>query len=368
MPLSVILVHYRTPALAARAVAAVRADLAASGLDGEVLVVDNGNDEAGRALLGALPARTIDPGRNLGFAGGVNLGVGEAGGDLLAVMNPDVEVLPGCLGALAASLGAGAEIAGPRFYWDRGRRFLLPPTERRTRIDELHAALAGRGGSWAGRARRRWRRHARRHWQAVAPLPSHELSGGLLAFRRSAWEANGPFDEGYRLYFEETDWLQRALARGLPARYCPEARALHAVGASTAREPQAARWFEESAARFRRRRYGAWFAAPLERLAASARSPEPPLARLGAGEPLDLTPFAAAPGPLWIEVSPNPAGFPAASERLPQPPPASWSLPAEIAERLAAESVGRLDLRLVDGAGEELAARSLEIAPPPAAA
>jgi hypothetical protein len=170
-----------------------------------------------------------------------------------------------------------------------------------------------------------------------------------------------PFDEGYRLYFEETDWLQRARARGLPAAYCPEAQALHAVGASTAREPQAARWFEESAARFRRRTYGAWFAAPLERLAgnsgASGIRPLP----LGASESLDLRPFASAPRPLWIELSPNAAGFPAASERLPEAPAPAWTLPEEIRGRLAGERVESLGLRLVDAAGAELAARRLEI-------
>jgi GT2 family glycosyltransferase len=354
MRLSIVLVHYHTPELACGAIAALRADLAESGLAGEILLVDNGSNAAGRRQLEALGVVRLDPGSNLGFAGGVNLGVAAASGELLVIMNPDVEVLPGCLGSLAAELAAGAAIAGPRFFWDHGRRFLLPPTERRTRWSELRAALAPAGSSSAG-GRAAWRRHARRHWTARAALPSHELSGGLLAFRRTAWEAVGPFDEGYRLYFEETDWLLRARRRGLTALYVPAAPAVHLVGRSAAAELQAPEWFEESARRFRRRHYGRPFAALLERLAARAdpgADVEP--GRSASGGPALLVPGA----PVWVEVSPNRSGFPAAAEHLPQGLAADWSLPAEVVARLAP---ARLTLQVADEAGRELARCSLAL-------
>ena len=60
MRLAIILVHYHTPALAAAAVEALRRDTA--GVDGgiEWLLIDNGSDEAGRALLDSLPVERID--------------------------------------------------------------------------------------------------------------------------------------------------------------------------------------------------------------------------------------------------------------------------------------------------------------------
>jgi N-acetylglucosaminyl-diphospho-decaprenol L-rhamnosyltransferase len=332
MRLAVILVHYHTPELAVAAVEALQADLAGTALEVEWLLIDNGSDEAGRARLASLPVERIDPGENLGYAGGVNLGVARSRSELVVLMNPDVIVLPGCLPALVEALLAGAAVAGPRFYWDRGRRLLQPPAEVRTRREELLRLLAGKRAGWAVRARRRWRRHARRHWEARAPLPSHALSGSLLALRRSAWETVGPFDEGYRLYFEETDWLLRARRKGLAGRYVPAAEAVHLYGQSARREPQAEAWFEASARRFRRRHYGGWFVgllASLDRfLPASkpiARSPLP-----AEGLSLPAEPSAA---PLWIEVSPNPAGFPAAAERL-EPGGGRWELPAEILERM----------------------------------
>jgi len=355
--LAVVLVHYHTPRLAAAAIGALQRDLgaaqgAAAGLEVEWLLVDNGNDPAGRELLAGLPVRLLEPGRNLGFAGGVNLGVASSRADLVLLMNPDVLVLPGCIASLVDCLLTGAAAAGPRFYWDAGRRLLLPPAEARDRRGELLAWLAAaRDAGWAARARRRSRRHCRRHWQATAPLPSYALSGSLLAVTRSAWERIGGFDEGFRLYFEETDWLLRLRRAGLPARFVPAAEAVHLYGRSAAEEPRAAEWFEDSARRFRRRHYGAWFARGLERLARGGpRVAAAPLLPALPPEGLDL---AGYPRPLWVEISPNAAGFPAAAERIAEAAPGErWHPPAEIAERLAA---GAWWIRLSDERGRDLA-------------
>lgn len=359
MRLAVILIHYHTPELAAAAVSALRADLAAAGLDVEWLLVDNGSDGRGRALLDSLPVERIDPGANLGYAGGVNLGVARSRAEWILLMNPDVMVLPGCVPALVAALRDGAAVAGPRFWWDHSRRLLLPPADLQSRSAELRALLAAHGPRGAARARRHWRRHARRHWRARGPLPSLSLSGSLLALQRSAWERVGPFDEGFRLYFEETDWLRRAAAQGLPAVYLPAAEAVHLHAQSSVREPQSQQWFEDSARRFREKHYGVWFAGllqSLDRFLPRARD-EVLAAAPAAGAP-DLTAF---PFPLWIEISPNPAGFPAAAEWLAASPDEPWRLPAEILERLPP---GELFLQVVDEEGRELDRRKLLLSGP----
>ena len=356
MRLAIVLVHYHTPGLAALAVEALRADLSGmagmAGLGVDWLLVDNGSDAEERARLAALPVRRIDPGANLGYAGGVNRGLAETDAELLLVMNPDVVVLPGCVPALVERLRDApdaAAVAGPAFYWDHGRRLLLPPAERRSRREEVSSLLARRGEVRGARARRRWRRHARRHWEARSPLPSHALSGSLLALTRPAWEAVGPFDAGYRLFFEETDWLLRAERRGVPSWYVPAAAAVHLYNQSAGREPRAQGWFEESARRFRRRHYGESFAAALEAL--DRRLPAVPPPSLPPIPPAGLD-LAGLPFPLWVEVSPNSEGFPAAAELLREPPAGSWRLPEEIAERLPAAAV--LTVQAVDAAGREL--------------
>jgi GT2 family glycosyltransferase len=364
MRLAIVIVHYHTPELAVEAVAAVTADLERAGLasgDFELLLVDNGSDAAERRILAALPVRRIDPGENLGYAAGANRGMRETRAETILLMNPDVLVLPGCLSALFAELDRGAEVAGPRSFWDRGRQLVLPPAEERTRRGELAALLAGRGEAWAARARRSWRRQARRHWEAERPLPSYDLPGFLLAVRRSAWERVGPFDPGFRLFFEETDWLLRARRAGVRARYVPAARAIHLYNQSAAREPRSQAWFEESAERFRRRHYGPWFP-PLLR-AASRALPTPAGGSLAPPEPLpagglDLAALGL-PFPLWVEVSPNPAGFPAAAAKVESAGAGPWELPAEIAAQFPA---GGLVIQVSDREGREIFRRSLPAA------
>jgi GT2 family glycosyltransferase len=362
MRLAIVIVHYHTPALVAEALAALAADLGPTGIEAEWLLVDNGSDAAEREILDGLPLERIGSGENLGYAAGANLGVAHSRAEAIVLMNPDVLVLPGCIPALLAELERGAEIVGPLSYWDRGHRLVLPPAEERTRTGELLLLLADRGEGWAARARRRWRKNARRHWESGRALPSYDLSGSLLAFRRSTWEKVGPFDPGFRLFFEETDWLRRARRTGVPARYVPAARAVHLYNQSAVREPHAQEWFEASAERFRSRHYGAWFPPLLHALADALP------AELGA-HAVALEPLPAAgldlaalgrPFPLWLEVSPNPTGFPAAVERIDSADAGPWRLPEEIAAQFP---TGGLVIQVTDRDGLELLRRSLPARP-----
>ena len=311
MRVGVVLVHYHTPELARSAVEALQDD---SGLDLEVLIVDNGSTPEGRRRLADLQGiRLLDPGQNLGYAGAFNLGASELRSvDALVVMNPDVRVLPGCLTALVAGLEEGAGVVGPRFWWDRPGGFQLPPTELRSRRESLRRFLAPRLG--AEQARRSWRCHARRHWLAKEPMPSLELSGALLAISAEAWRHVGPFDDGYALYFEETDWLERARRAGVGGVFVPAAEALHAYAQSTAKEPQAAAWFEASHRRFRRRHYGRFFTGALE----TAASLWPQKAEKGLGTEPVLGPKQRQQleSADWLEIAASPLGFPAAALKL----------------------------------------------------
>jgi GT2 family glycosyltransferase len=345
--LAIVLVHYHTARLAVAAYKALEADLRTSDLEADWILVDNGSSEEDREILASLNVRRLEPGANLGYAGGANLGVRATDAEAVFLMNPDVEVLPGCTLALLDVLATGVAAAGPRFYWDAGRRFLLPPTECQTRHDELQRLAAERGEFWERRARRSWRRHARRFWTARESFRCYELSGALLAFRRDAWEEVGGFDEGYALYFEETDFLERLRRRGQEAVFVPRAEAVHLYAQSTIAEPRAAGWFVESHRRFRRRFYGKAFTAVLELLDRGWRRRE--LTRGSSRTFADGV-------PAWLEVTTSPLGYPAGAQALVGEP--SWELDAEIVRRLPA---GTYVLRTVAEDGRELEVRSVEI-------
>ncbi len=344
--IAVVLVHYHTPELVAAAHAALQADLDGAGLTAEWLLVDNGSHPEDRELFAGLPLRRLDPGANLGYAGGANLGFRESAAEAVFLMNPDVLVQPGCAAALLAALENGAAVAGPRFYWDREGRFLLPPTERRTRRDEFLRFLAERGPFWARWGRRRWRRHARRFWTAEKDLAAWELSGALLAIRREAWAAVGGFDEAYRLYFEENDFLERLRRKGRKALFVPRAEAVHLYAQSSMGEPRAGAWFADSHRLFQQRHYGTLFARFLERLGRWwPAAPALP----------DVLPPPGEGRAAWLEVSASRLGYPAAAKRLGADEEVGW--PAEMTAQMPP---GVYRLRTVSARGRELGLRVTE--------
>jgi GT2 family glycosyltransferase len=291
---SLVLVAHRSSSLLPAAAAAFRREAAAAGVRGEVIVVEQSEDaaEAERAAASAPDRLLVLP--NRGYAAGINAGCAAARGAVLLAANPDVELGPGALAALLAALSSGWDVAGPQFAL---AGFLFPPADPQTPRAELARRRAAPGRVWRahlGRELARWRQA----WEAVAPLAQPALSGALLAFRRELLARVGPWDEGYFLYFEETDWLRRAARAGARLALVPVARATHRWGHSAA----PGLWGDRFAAS-RRRYYRRHF--PLLGPAV-LRLPEPP------------PPPAAPPGEWpsgegwrWL-LGPGRHGFPAA--------------------------------------------------------
>ncbi len=361
MKISCILVHYHTPELLKRAVTAIENDASSSGLDVDIIVVDNGSAQKDHSHLQSLNAKLIEPGENLGYAGGVNLGTKHSNADVLIFMNPDVEVLPGCIGALVKALQGGASAAGPRFYMDSEKQIILPPLLWLTRMNEIiwRSSVLSRGQArWV---RNYWRRHAKKQWLATAPDTNYNLTGALLAITRRAWEQVGPFDEVFKLYFEEVDWLMRLRRKGLKACYVPTAEALHLVNQSAIKEKLAEKWYADSLAIYRRRYYGVFFTAFLERVVPAMRG-FIYMMRNGGEEvyetelpSIDLTDYDSEPGkPLWIEVSTRELGIPALGVPIHEAGLKKWEFPESGWNALGP---GKYYLRLVNNDGQELEER-----------
>jgi len=324
-----ILIHYHCAGLLERAVAAILAD-PLDDLPAELIVVDNGSNERERACLRSLPVRIVENPANTGYAAGLNLGIAHTAADVLILMNPDVFLFPGCTSQLVNALRSGAAACGPRFYWDNEKTLLMPPTEERTAVAELASAVADRADRVARWARRRWRAHAHRHWLAQTPIDTTCLSGALIATRRDVFQHVGPFDEGFRLYFEEQDWLTRLSALSLRSQHVPSAEAVHLFNQSAAHEPRAQAWSDEAAARYATKHYPRW----LPRAVAWAR-PHPPRltqpTRLQPVPPLvRLRPATDSPQAAWVEVSPFARGFPAGAARVESAPGDEWTFPESV--------------------------------------
>ena len=177
--------------------------------DAEVVVVDNGGRDA--ETVAPFGVRLIEPGSNLGFAGGCNCGAFEANGDVLVFLNPDTVVGEGALRQLARTLDdRSIGIAMPRL------RLLDRPELLNSGGTVVHAS----GLSWAGR-----------YGEPAEVLRELEdvagPSGAAMAVRREVFEELGGFTGELFMYFEDTELGWRARLRGLRVVVDPGADVYH---------------------------------------------------------------------------------------------------------------------------------------------
>ena len=259
----------------------------------EIVVVDNDSVEEDARLLERVPpgVRILRNERNLGYGGGANRGFEVATGRYVAVLNPDMRMLPGALQALVTPLISRPDVAatGPKFWWDDERRFSMPPNDdptlaflALTRFGPLIPTLNRLHG-------RRWLRRAVNYWRAAQPVSVSMLCGACIVTSRRVLNDLGGFDPDYFLYYEDADWSRRARRAGLRLLYVPQAEVIHYYNQSPKRDPQ--RSARASEARFYAKHYGRGGSVGLEvvdRLAtsfASRRAPTPPGDMIPLGQP-----------------------------------------------------------------------------------
>ncbi|HEV7486908.1 MAG TPA: glycosyltransferase [Thermoanaerobaculia bacterium] len=232
---SLLVISYRSSALAADAIATARA---ASSRPLQVIVVDNSVDSAEADALRTVADIVIASPRNLGYAGGINAGRRLCDGDVIVVSNPDVRFGEQSIDRL---VDANAAVAGPALFWDDAHRWMLPPAELHTRREVIDRVLASRSRAWARRRARRRFFERVAFWSLDQTTRVRALSGAVMVIRASAFD--GGFDERFPLYFEENDFLRRVKGDVV---YVPSARCRHLYNQSAAGSVEAASLYARS--------------------------------------------------------------------------------------------------------------------------
>lgn len=175
----------------------------------------------GRAGMAAAPGLTlVRAPANLGFAGGVNLGLtclaATPGIDRFWVLNPDGVAAPGTPGAFARATPPGG-----RFSLMGGRvTYLDPPDQIQIDGGTLNRRTGVTGNLNLGRDIR--------HTPPPETTAMDFITGASMVASRAFYDAVGPMREDYFLYYEEVDWAMR---RGdLPLAHCAQARVYHRAG------------------------------------------------------------------------------------------------------------------------------------------
>ncbi len=202
----------------------------------QVVVVDNGSvDGSFRELLAHDPSVIgIEPGRNLGYGGAVNLGVGAVQAESLLVCNPDVALRPGSLERLTSYLHDHPDVAvvGPKLVDAEGRQRMSArhfPTVSRSWRQAFLGLLCPSG--------RRAREYARDNWHLPDGGEVDWVTGACLLVRASAFTEVDGFDTAYFMYVEEADLCWRLRRLGWGTAFEPSATAVHVGGVSTRSRP-----------------------------------------------------------------------------------------------------------------------------------
>jgi N-acetylglucosaminyl-diphospho-decaprenol L-rhamnosyltransferase len=210
---SAVIVNWQSYDLVGSCIAALKAGT--SHIPLEIIVIDNSQDEVGRALLRQMSDKRVEwifNLTNVGFAAACNQGIGHARSDYVLLINPDAVVHERTVDDMAQLIDLHPELAavGAQLLNPDGT---LQPSAYRLYPGLLRAFLDLTGLRYAWLFIRRSRRNAAER-ETVTLMQTAWLKGACMMIRREAFDAIGPLDESFFLFAEDVDWCYRAHRAG----------------------------------------------------------------------------------------------------------------------------------------------------------
>lgn len=198
----------------------------------EVIVIDNGsNDSAAEDIISVgTKVRKIRLETSLPFSAAVNEGVRAAAGELLLLINPDVWIPRSSLWELIHFYAKHSDAAAiaPKLMLMRTPGFINSVGN--------HVPLF-RWGYDLGLG----------HLDLGQFDHIQEIEAACFAsvlIPREKWAAVGKLDEGYPMYYEDSDWCYRARAMGYEILLAPKAKVYHDFGGNNGSERISSRKLE----------------------------------------------------------------------------------------------------------------------------
>jgi len=180
----------------------------------EIIVVDNNSGDGSADYISKeLPSIKLYPqAENIGFAQGCNIGVSNAAGEYILLINPDTEAEKDLISNLVNHLETNKQYAVvvPKIYT----------------ADRLHLEACGNqynaiGNGWGIG----YLEQDTGQYDEPCDVPA--ATGCCMLFRRSLLKETYLFQKNYFMYFEEIDFSIRVRRLGKKIGFCPSAKVYH---------------------------------------------------------------------------------------------------------------------------------------------
>ncbi|WP_298651192.1 glycosyltransferase family 2 protein [uncultured Proteiniphilum sp.] len=221
--ISIITVNYNGIKDTAKMIESVQSNLS---IPYEIIVVDNGSKRDESLLLekGYPFIKTIRSEKNLGFAGGNNLGIRQAVGNYLFFLNNDTVLRDNSLHYLVETMQMDPKIGGasPKILFNDACGHIqfagyTPLSEITIRNQTIGFNESDNG-----------------QYDTLSRTPY--LHGAAMLVKREVIEKVGLMPECYFLYYEELDWSTQITKAGYELVYEPRACIYHSESNSTGKE------------------------------------------------------------------------------------------------------------------------------------
>lgn len=248
--LSIIIVNWNTRDLLEDCLRSIREHLRTP--SPEVIVVDNGSADGSAAMVESRfpEVRLLASPTNLGFARANNLGLREASGDFLLLLNPDTRLVEGAIEGLLGTMIADPSIGivGPQLIHADGSKQNSVSNDPSLLTELTYKRLLRMFCP---------RKYPGKEHGLTRPLQVEGVIGACIVVRRKAFLEVGPMDEDYFLFLEESDWCRRMRQGGWKVVHVPRFTVVHLQGKSVGKVPTEARVeFWKSRYLFFRKHYG----------------------------------------------------------------------------------------------------------------
>jgi GT2 family glycosyltransferase len=193
----------------------------------EIIVVDNGSREnfVPQWTERFPHVRFLRSSVNLGFAGGNNLGIQEAAGDYLFLVNNDTEFTAGLVEKLAAVLDSNPAIGmvSPKIRYHTDKSLIqyagFTPMDFNTARNKCIGLMEEDKGQYDN-----------------TTGPTGFAHGAAMMVKKEAVEKAGLMAENFFLYYEEMDWCERIKQQGYQIWIEPKALIYHKESVSVGKK------------------------------------------------------------------------------------------------------------------------------------